>query len=46
VQCPGAKNTSKGYSGAPNKGGPVEERLYKKTPQYSKFEFSLPRNEN
>ena len=24
------------------KGGPVEERLQKKTSQYSKFEFSLP----
>ena len=25
------------------KGGPVEERLYKKTSQYSKFEYSLPK---
>ena len=25
-----------------SKGGPVEERLYKKTSQYSKFDFSLP----
>ena len=28
------------------KGGPVEERLYKKTSQYSKFEFSLPKTES
>ena len=26
------------------KGGPVEERLYKKTLQYSKFEFFPPQN--
>ena len=28
------------------KGGPVEEWLHKKTSQYSKFEFSLPRTES
>ena len=29
-----------------HKGGPVEERLYKKTWQYSKFEFSLSKTES
>ena len=29
-----------------SKGSPVEERLYKKTSQYSKFEFSLPKTES
>ena len=29
-----------------SKGGPVEERLYKKTSHYSKFEFSLPKTES
>ena len=28
------------------KGGPVEERLYKKTSQNNKFEFSLPKTDN
>ena len=26
------------------KGGPVEEQFYRKTSQYSKFKFSLPKN--
>ena len=29
-----------------SKGGPVEERLYEKTSQYSKFEFYLPKTES
>ena len=29
-----------------NKGGLVEERLYKKTTQYRKFEFSLSKTES
>ena len=28
------------------KGGPEEERFYKETSQYSKFEFSLPKTES
>ena len=27
------------------KGGPVEERVYKMTSQYSKFEYSFPKTE-
>ena len=29
-----------------DKGGPVEEWLHKKTSQYSKFEFFLPKTES
>ena len=33
-------------SAVSNKGGPEEERLYKKTSQHNKFEFSLPKTES